>query len=155
MATEIPIKHTESGMMKTGVYGFSWTYFFFGFWVCLFRGEIQSGIIHFLLTIVTGGIWWAYMCFKYNEQYMGRMITNGWVLTGSEDENRLAAVILHISLDSNVEREKTTTNVKEITPNKTPESPEDRLKKLGDMKEKGLVDEDEFNSKKAEILKEM
>jgi hypothetical protein len=53
------------------------------------------------------------------------------------------------------EKKQPTTNVKEITPNKTPESPEDRLQKLGDMKEKGLVDEDEFNSKKAEILKEM
>jgi hypothetical protein len=155
MATEIPIKHTESGLMKTGVYGFSWTYFFFGPFVPLFRGEVQTGFIHFILAIITGGIYSIFMWFKYNEQYMNRMITNGWVLSGSEDENRLAAGMLHISLDSNVEREKTTTNVKEITPNKTPESPEDRLQKLGDMKEKGLVDEDEFNSKKAEILKEM
>ena len=40
-------------------------------------------------------------------------------------------------------------------PEKTPESPEDRLKKLADVKEKGLIDEDEFKSKKGEILKEM
>jgi len=32
---------------------------------------------------------------------------------------------------------------------------EDRLKKLADVKEKGLIDEDEFKSKKEEILKEM
>ena len=32
---------------------------------------------------------------------------------------------------------------------------EDRLKKLADVKEKGLIDEDEFKSKKEEILKGM
>ena len=42
-----------------------------------------------------------------------------------------------------------------IPPEKTPESPEDRLKKLADVKEKGLIDEDEFKSKKEEILKGM
>ena len=141
--------------MKTGVYGFSWTYLFFGWFVPLFRGETQTGFIHLLLIIITGGIWWIFMCFKYNEQYMSRMITNGWVLAGSEDENRLAAAQLNITYDSNVKKEKITNSVKEATSEKTPESPEDRLQKLGDMKEKGLVNEDEFNSKKAEILKEM
>ena len=42
-----------------------------------------------------------------------------------------------------------------IPPEKNPESPEDRLKKLADVKEKGLNDEDEFKSKKEEILKGM
>ena len=102
MATEIPIKHTESGMMKTGVYGFSWTYLFFGWFVPLFRGETQTGFIHLLLIMITGGIWQIYMCFKYNEQYMSRMITSGWELAGSEDENRLAAAQLSISYDSSV-----------------------------------------------------
>lgn len=36
-----------------------------------------------------------------------------------------------------------------------PESSDKRLQKLADMKEKGLIDEDEFKSKKGEILKEM
>ena len=42
-----------------------------------------------------------------------------------------------------------------ISSEKTPESPEDRLQKLADVKEKGLIDEDEFKSKKEEILKGM
>ena len=42
-----------------------------------------------------------------------------------------------------------------ISSEKIPESPEDRLQKLADMKEKDLINEDEFNSKKEEILKEM
>ena len=48
-----------------------------------------------------------------------------------------------------------TSNKEEITSEKTPDSPEDRLKKLADMKEKGLINEDEFNTKKEEILKEI
>ena len=138
--------------MKTGVYGFSWTYLFFGWFVPLFRGETQTGFVHLLLSIITGGIYQIVMCFKYNEQYMSRMITNGWVLAGSEDENRQAEAELGII---NVNKEKTTNSVIETTSENSSESPEDRLQKLGDMKEKGLVNEDEFNSKKAEILKEM
>jgi len=61
----------------------------------------------------------------------------------------------YIAQNSIVDKEETTTSEKEITSEKTPDSPEDKLQKLGDLKEKGLLTEDEFNSKKAEILKEM
>ena len=86
---------------------------------------------------------------------MNRMITNGWELAGSEKENRWAAAELGITYDSNVEEEKTTTSDKEITSNETPETSEDKLQNLANMKEKGLINEDEFNSKKEEILKNM
>ena len=33
------------------------------------------------------------------------------------------------------------------------DSPEDKLTKLSELKEKGLIDEDDYNSKKEEILK--
>ena len=155
MATEILIKHTESGLTKKGFYGFSWTYFFFGWFVPLFRGEISTGFLHLLLYIITFGIYHIFGCFKYNEQYMSRMITNGWALAGSEKENRWAAAELGITYDSNVEEEKTTTSDKEITSNETPETSEDKLQNLANMKEKGLINEDEFNSKKEEILKNM
>ena len=61
----------------------------------------------------------------------------------------------YIAQNSIVDKEETPTSVKETTSEKTPDSPEDRLQKLGDMKEKGLINEDEFNSKKEVILKEM
>ena len=61
----------------------------------------------------------------------------------------------YIAQNSIVDKEETPTSDKETTSEKTPESPEDRLQKLADMKEKGLIDEDEFKSKKEEILKEM
>jgi hypothetical protein len=100
MATEIAIKHKDSGLMKTGVYGFSWTYFFFGPFVPLLRGEIGIGILHWLLTVLTVGIWWLFMIFLYNKQYMNRMLTNGWVLAGSEEENRNGRLALGMAEDN-------------------------------------------------------
>jgi|TARA_B110000881_G_scaffold186192_1_gene174811 hypothetical protein len=151
MAIEIPIKHNESGLLKTGVHGFSWTYLFFGFFVPLFRGETQTAFIHLILQVITGGIWQIYCCFVYNKNYMTRMLTSGWELDGSEDQNRIAATELGIAYESKDLKVEKTSSVKEVTT----ESPEDKLQKLGDLKEKGLLTEDEFNSKKAEILKEM
>ena len=57
MAITVPIKHTQSGIMKTGFYGFNWTYLFFGWFVPLFRGELFIGALHLLFTIVTLGFW--------------------------------------------------------------------------------------------------
>tara|TARA_B110000438_G_C15751362_1_gene623157 strand:+ start:338 stop:634 length:297 start_codon:yes stop_codon:yes gene_type:complete len=97
MATAVPIKHKESGMMKTGHYGFSWTYFFFGWFVPLFRGELGVGALHLLFTLVTFGLWQLILCFLYNNQYMTRMITNGWELAGNEQENNSARAALGMS----------------------------------------------------------
>lgn len=97
MATEILIKHTDSGMMKTGLYGFSWTYLFFGWFVPLFRGELGVGALHLLFQIVTFGLWQLILCFLYNKQYMTRMLTNGWELAGTEEENNRARAALNMS----------------------------------------------------------
>jgi hypothetical protein len=91
MAKGITVKHPVSGMTKTGYYGFSWTYLFFGPFVPIFRGELGVGALHLLFSIFTFGVWQIVMAFLYNKQYMTRMLTEkGWVLDGSADENVLA-----------------------------------------------------------------
>ena len=97
MATAIPIKHNESGMMKTGYFGFSWTYLFFGWFVPLFRGELGVGALHLLFTAITFGLWQLILCFLYNKQYMTRMLTNGWELARNENENLKARAALEMS----------------------------------------------------------
>ena len=84
-------------MVKNGFYGFSWTYLFFGWFVPLFRGELGVGALHLLFTVVTFGLWQLIVCFLYNKQYMTRMLTNGWVLAGSDSENSVARQVLSIS----------------------------------------------------------
>ncbi|MDP7554467.1 MAG: hypothetical protein QF447_07735 [Candidatus Thioglobus sp.] len=96
MGTKVYIKHKESGMMKIGGYGFCWTYFFFGFFVPIFRGELGVGALHLIFTCVTFGVWQLIACFIYNKQYMTRMLTSGWELAGTEEENRAAKLALGI-----------------------------------------------------------
>jgi len=51
MATEIRLKHNESGLTKIGCYGFSWTYLCFGPFVPMFRGELGVGALHILFAL--------------------------------------------------------------------------------------------------------
>jgi hypothetical protein len=97
VATAVAIKHKESEMMKTGYYGFSWTYLIFGWFVPLFRGELGVGALHLLFTFVTFGLWQFIFCFSYNKQYMTRMLTSGWELAGNENENLKARAALEMS----------------------------------------------------------
>jgi hypothetical protein len=96
MATQIMIKHNQSGFVKRGFYGFSWTYLFFGWLVPVFRGELGVGALHLLFSIFTLGVWQLIVCFIYNKQYMMRMLTTDWQLAGGENENVLARSALGI-----------------------------------------------------------
>lgn len=85
MAQKAMIKHPASGFVKTGFYGFSWTYLFFGWFVPLFRGELAVAVLHLFFTMITFGIWQFIVAFLYNNQYMTRMlIEQGYVLADSE-----------------------------------------------------------------------
>jgi len=94
MATTVPIEHRDSGLMKTGAYGFSWTYLFFGWLVPLFRGELGVCALHVLFSIMTLGFSQLIFSFIYNKQYMTRMLTSGWELAGTEAQNLNARAAL-------------------------------------------------------------
>ena len=94
---KIRVKHKESGVEGSCFIGYSWTYFFFGFFVPIFRGEISTGIFHFIFSIVTFGLFQLVMPFLYNKQYSIRLLTNSWVLNDSEESNRLARLKIGIS----------------------------------------------------------
>jgi hypothetical protein len=104
VATRIALKHKETGLVKDGFYGFSWTTFFFGFFPALFRGDfitfIGGFVISVIIAIVTMGIGaffigvvWAFM---YNKYYTRRLLERGYVLAGAEADNALAAAALGI-----------------------------------------------------------
>ena len=106
MATKIQLKHKETGVMKTGFYGYSWTTAFFGFLPALFRGDFITfiggfivGVIVSMLTfglgmMVLSPIWGA----MYNKYYTTNLLNRGYVLNGSDEENKLAAAALKIEL---------------------------------------------------------
>jgi hypothetical protein len=98
MAKKIPIKHKETGIIKNGYYGFSWTYLFFGWLVPCFRGELDIAALHLLFSIMTIGLWQIIVSFIYNKQYMTRMLMGGWELAGTEDQNIKASIALDLSI---------------------------------------------------------
>jgi uncharacterized membrane protein (Fun14 family) len=107
MATTIALKHKDSGIVKTGFYGFSWTTFFFGFFPALFRGDfitfIGGFVVSAIIAVMTFGIGaffiglvWAFM---YNKYYTRKLMENGYELAGTDSENALAAAALGVVLN--------------------------------------------------------
>ena len=94
---KIKVKHKQSGVEKYCHVGYSWTYFFFGFFVPIFRGEISIGIFHLIFSIITFGIFQLIMPFLSNKQSSIRFLTNGWELNDTEENNTLAKVRIGIS----------------------------------------------------------
>ena len=84
MATKVYIQNPHNGLTKSGYFGFSWTYFFFGWLVPLFRGELGVAALHLFFSIFTFGLWQIVFSFLYNKQYMTRMLEKGYVLKDSE-----------------------------------------------------------------------
>lgn len=87
---KIVFKHKDSGINKNGFVGYCWTYFFFGFFVPIFRGEILIGVLHLIFSLVTFGLFQLIMPFLYNKQYSTRMLNESWSLNDSEENNAIA-----------------------------------------------------------------
>ena len=90
MAKRVQLIQPETGLMKSGYYGFSWTFLFFGWFVPIFRGELFISLLHFVITVFTFGLWQVIIAFLYNKQYMTRMLEKGYVLNDTEEVNEAA-----------------------------------------------------------------
>ncbi len=91
------IKHKLSNIVKNGYVGYCWTYLIFGWIVPIFRGEIGIGALHFLLTLISFGLFQIIMPFLYNKQFMIRNLTNGYELNDEESVNLIAKQKLGIA----------------------------------------------------------
>ena len=91
------IKHRASGLVRYGYFGWSWTYFIFGWFVPIIRGEIWIGVLHLIISIFTFGLFQMIMSFLYNKQNMTRMLLNGWELADNDYVNQRARVSLNIA----------------------------------------------------------
>ena len=81
----VRLRNTKGGFVKVGRLGWSWTDFYFGFWVPLFRSEIGIAALHLLFTLVTFGLFQPVWSFLYNKQQMTRLLTSGWEVDDSEE----------------------------------------------------------------------
>ena len=96
---KVSVTHTDSGVTKYGFVGYCWAYFFFGFFVPIFRGEIGIGLLHLVFSIITFGIFQLVMPFLYNKQYTTRLLLSGWNLSDVEAKNAIARQRLNITQD--------------------------------------------------------
>lgn len=94
---KVMLRHPQSGLTKSGYVGWSWTYFLFGWFVPIIRGEIGIGLLHLVLTAVTFGIFQWIMSLIYNKQYMTRLLVSGWQLDRNDANYPLAVRKLGIS----------------------------------------------------------
>ena len=90
MAKRVSLIHPQTGIMKSGYYGFSLTFLFFGWFVPLFRGELLIALMHFVITILTAFLWQIIFAFLYNKQYTTRLLEKGYILNDSEEVNEEA-----------------------------------------------------------------
>jgi hypothetical protein len=97
MAKRVALIHPQTGLMKSGFYGFSWTFLFFGWFVPLFRGELLIALIHFTITVITIGLWQIIFAFLYNKQYTTRLLEKGYVLNDTAEVNEEASKKLGIA----------------------------------------------------------
>ena len=93
---KINLRHTNSSLNKPGFVGYCWTYFFFSFFVPIFRGEILIGVLHLIFSVVTFGLFQLVIPFLYNKQFTSRMLTSGWELSDTEDNMQIARLKLGI-----------------------------------------------------------
>ena len=79
------VKNPMTGEVKKVKRGFSWTMLFFGAFVPLFRGDWKWFFLSWLLAIVTVGIAWLVLPFKYNKIYMKELHMKGFRPVGAEE----------------------------------------------------------------------
>ncbi len=99
MATSVTLRHPATGLTKTGFVGYSWTTFFFGPFVPLFRldfltflGFITIFVVLAWMTFGIGSIIAAFVwSFLYNRYYTRRLIQQGYVLADDPMINAMAA----------------------------------------------------------------
>lgn len=88
----------DLGNVKQCKVGFSWTVFFFGFFVPFFRGDLKWGIILLVLNMFLGistlGIGYLvvnlFFCFFYNKTYINGLLEKGYKPISQADSDILA-----------------------------------------------------------------
>lgn len=75
----------NTGVVKQSKVGFSWTSFFFGGFVPLFRLDWLWLAIWILLSPMTFGIFWFLFAFFYNRVYINGLLEKGYIPASEYD----------------------------------------------------------------------
>jgi len=130
--------------------GYSWTEFFFGFWPALFRGDWKWLLIMILVEIGLGMFTWGggtflfniIFGFFYNKFYTADLLNAGFEPADDFSYNALVAKN-YISMG------------REFTHNDNGyenDAQLDQIEKLKDLLDQGAITQEEFDTKKKQIL---
>jgi len=97
MATVVMMKNPDTGLVKKGFFGFSWTTFFFGGFPALFRGDLVTGILLIIISMMTMGIGGIIWSFFYNKSFTTKLIEKGYQFADSDGVVSLAKSALGVS----------------------------------------------------------
>ena len=78
------------GQLRTAKVGFSWTTFFFGFLVPIFRGDVKWAVIMFVASLLTLFVAQIVLSFTYNGTYIRGLLNKGY---RPEDEYSRAVLV--------------------------------------------------------------
>lgn len=79
----------STGVIKEATVGFSWTTFFFGGWVAMFRGQWGEVLKWFFLNPITLGIWGLCQCWTTNKKTIIGFIEKGYEPASEQDRSIL------------------------------------------------------------------
>jgi len=88
----------EAGVVKELKVGFSWTTFFWGGWVAMFRGQWGEVAKWFFLNPITLGIWGIVQCWTANKKTIIYHIEKGYKPATDRDKN----ILIQQSIISNM-----------------------------------------------------
>ena len=109
MAEVIMMKHPQTGVIKKGFIGFSWTVFFFGWLAMVFRGDVILGLCLILATacsllfnetqylfahLLLLWLLQIIFAFTYNKAYTRGLIKKGFRFSDSDVRNQLGAAAM-------------------------------------------------------------
>lgn len=103
----------DVGLIKECKIGFSWTTFFFGFFVPLFRGDFKYFLIMIILAFITSGLCWLVFPFFYNKWYIKDLLSKGFYPATKDDYVILVSKGFLVMPTEPMENRNYNTNVKE------------------------------------------
>jgi hypothetical protein len=169
-SNRIYFKNPNTGEMCEAPVGFSWTVFFFGFIPPLVRSDWKGAGLIFLLGV--GGSLLALpatgpnspifvlisiiFAFIYNKFYIKGLVKKG-VQAYRIEVGVLAEELFAHKLNGLIPvMEEPQTNQKSQEPEpKNEDSVEDKLRQLNELKEKNLINDEEYNQKKEKLLEDL
>lgn len=93
MAQNIRLRHAQSGIIKTGFYGFSWTTLFFSGFPAIFRGDLITGVIVLILSASSFWLVAIIWAFLYNRVYTTRLLERGYIFDDDPEKSGKPSVL--------------------------------------------------------------